>query len=232
MTAHALVVEDDPDLQNLLRSVMTNAGFEVAVSSTRAEALAAVQDREPELITLDLNLPDGDGLTLCRELRQVTDAYVIILTARSESNVVLLGLESGADDYLRKPFSTLELNARVNALLRRPRVLETAGRSSTGGVLAHGDLVMDTDRRTIEVGGSELGLTKLEYDLLAALAARPEQLVSREELMIELWGASWRDRHLVDVHVANLRRKMRPAGSRVQILTVRGLGYRLHEPAS
>lgn len=226
--ARALVVEDDDDLQNLMRSVLGAAGFEVHTAATGVEALEVAQQVDPDVITLDLNLPDTDGLILCRGIRSVTDAYVIILTARSDRAQVLAGLESGADDYMTKPFSTLELTARVKALLRRPRTLGAA--EAPVDLLSHGDLVMVTGRRTAEVNGVELALTKVEYDVLAALAERPEQLVTREQLLAQVWGDGWNDHHLVDVHVANLRRKLRSAAGAVEVVTVRGLGFRLHRP--
>lgn len=224
--ARALVVEDDDDLQNLMRTVLGAAGFEVHVAATGAEALEAAQRVDPDVITLDLNLPDTDGLILCRGIRSVTDAYIIILTARSDRAQVLAGLESGADDYMTKPFSTRELTARVKALLRRPRTLGAA--DGPADLLSHGDLVMATSQRTAELNGVELALTKVEYDVLAALAQRPEQLITREQLLARVWGDGWSDRHLVDVHIANLRRKLRAAEGEVEVVTVRGLGYRLH----
>ncbi len=226
----ALVVEDDGDLQNLMRAVLRRAGFAVHVAANGVDALAAAQAVDPDVITLDLNLPDTDGLILCRGIRSVTDAYIIILTARSDRAQVLAGLESGADDYMTKPFSTLELTARVKALLRRPRALGAT--EGPADLLSHGDLVMATSQRTAELNGVELALTKVEYNLLAALAQRPEQLVTREQLLEQVWGDGSSDRHLVDVHIANLRRKLRAAEGEVEVVTVRGLGYRLHRRVS
>ena len=226
--ARALVIEDDLDLQNLMKGVLENCGFEVATASTGAQGLEATQRLSPDIITLDLNLPDTDGLILCRGLRRVTDAYILILTARSDRSQVLVGLESGADDYMTKPFSTLELSARISALLRRPRVIDPAAVASSDDSVAHGDLLMVPSQRTTELNGVQLSLTRVEYDLLVALARQPEQLVTRQQLLEQVWGTSWSDHHLVDVHVANLRRKLRPAGGDVEVLTVRGLGYRLH----
>lgn len=223
----ALVVEDDDDLQSLMRVVLGAAGFEVHAATTGVAALDAAQAIDPDVITLDLNLPDTDGLILCRGIRSVTDAYIIILTARSDRDQLLAGLESGADDYMTKPFSTLELTARVKALLRRPRSLEPA--SARPDTLSHGDLVMATSQRTAQLNGVELALTKVEYDLLVALTERPEQLVTRQQLLDQVWGPNWTDSHLVDVHVANLRKKIRPASGDVEVVTVRGLGYRLHQ---
>lgn len=226
----ALVVEDDDDLQGLMRVVLGAAGFEVHAASSGVEALAAAQEIDPDLITLDLNLPDTDGLILCRGIRNVTDAYIIILTARSDRAQLLVGLESGADDYMTKPFSTKELTARVKALLRRPRNLGSP--PVPAAALSHGDLVMVISNRTADLAGVELTLTKVEYDVLAALAVRPEQLVTRQQLLEQVWGDRLGDSHLVDVHVANLRRKLRAVGGEVEVLTVRGLGYRLHQRSS
>lgn len=228
MISRALVVEDDQDLGNLTRSVLASNGFDVQVACNGAEGLAIAREFRPDLITLDLNLPDTDGLILCRGLRSVTDAYIIMLTARNETQQVLLGLESGADDYMTKPFSLLELSARVNAVMRRPRDMVVAGSAPAHPELAHGGLTMRPSERTIEIDGAALNLTRTEFDLLEVLARRPEQLVTRQDLLTSVWGTSWSDRHLVDVHVANLRRKLREVESAVVILTVRGLGYRLH----
>ncbi|MCX6396865.1 MAG: response regulator transcription factor [Propionibacteriales bacterium] len=226
-SATALVVEDDPDLRNLMSSVLAGAGFQVHTAATGVAALEAAGTVNPDVITLDLNLPDTDGIILCRGLRNVTDAYIIILTARSEQDQVLLGLESGADDYMTKPFSSRELTARVKALLRRPRVRELPD-DPTEDHHDHGQLVMRTSERTAHLNGTELALTRVEYDLLAALAGRPEQLITRQQLLDQVWASSWSDHHLVDVHVANLRRKLRPTRSDIEIVTVRGFGYRLH----
>lgn len=228
----ALVVEDDADLQTLLRTVLHSAGFEVRMASTASEALESTRAFDPELITLDLNLPDVDGLILCRGLRSITDAYILILTARHDLGELLVGLERGADDYMTKPFSTLELSARAHALLRRPRGVASPGAPEGSETLTYGDLVLETGSRTSRVDGVDLPLTKTEYDVLAALARRPEQLVTRQQLLEQVWGAAWSGGHLVDVHVANLRRKLRTVGGDVEVLTVRGLGYRLHRALS
>lgn len=224
----ALVIEDDEDLQKLMGSVLTNSGFDVRAVATGAEALQEARDFGPDVITLDLNLPDTEGLILCRSLRTATDAYIIILSARSDTSQVLVGLDSGADDYMTKPFSSLELSARINALLRRPRGQLSSAAAGTIGTLIHGELVIETAQRTSRVNGVDLILTKVEYDLLTALAKRPEQLVTRKQLLAEVWGTSWSDQHLVDVHIANIRRKLRPISGNVEVVTVRGLGYRLH----
>lgn len=231
MTARrALVIEDDPDLQNLLREVLSNAGFEVLTAASGVAGLEAARSFAPDVITLDLNLPDTDGLILCRGLRKASDAYILILTARHDESQILIGLDSGADDYMRKPFSSLELSARISALLRRPRTVVPVEVGTAAPVLVLGGLAIDTGRRTAALDGTDLGLTKIEFDVLAALAARPEQLLTRHQLLQQVWGVAWGDPHLVDVHVANVRAKVRSVGAGgVEILTVRGLGFRLHD---
>lgn len=222
----ALVIEDDDDLRRLMTTILSSSGFLVTAVGTGAEGLAAAESQDLDLITLDLTLPDTDGLLICRGIREVTSAYLLILTARHDEVPLLVGLAAGADDYMTKPFSKLELSARVSALMRRPRSLDPA--IATTVVLAHGDLQMDPGQRTATIAGADLPVTRVEFDLLAALATRPEQLVTRADLLGEVWGSTWSDSHLVDVHVANLRRKMRLAGGVVEVLTVRGMGYRLH----
>ncbi|HET6876836.1 MAG TPA: response regulator transcription factor [Jatrophihabitans sp.] len=231
----ALVVEDDADIRGLLSDLLRQSGFEVTSVSDGAGAVAAVKANEPDLVTLDLNLPDFDGIEVCRRLRQDTDAYIVILTARPDEIDRLMGLETGADDYLTKPFSPRELKARVAAMMRRPRrrddPTEAAAGSADDGheVLRHGDLEVDVEARAALLGDRELELTRTEFDLLTVLLRGPRRVWARDTLLRLVWGSEWAgDGHLVEVHMGNLRRKLGddPRNSRY-IRTVRGVGYRL-----
>ena len=167
-------------------------------------------------------LPGFDGVEVCRQVRQFTDAYVIMLTARDEEVDKVVGLSVGADDYLVKPFSPRELIARVRAMLRRPRAVPVSPSVTTVG-----DLVVDEESRTVTVAGAPVELTRTEFDLLATMAARPRLAFSRRQLIDAVWGADWfGDEHLVDVHVGHLRRKLGDDASEPRyVRTVRGVGY-------
>ena len=223
-----MVIEDDPDVRGLLATVLGASGFVVTESATGREGLETVRSADPDVITLDLQLPDLDGLEVCRMIRGFSDAYVIILTARADEIDRLMGLETGADDYMTKPFSPRELRARVAALMRRPRRLGQA--PEQGQVFRHGELTVDADRRTATLGDSEVALTRTEFELLLHLARPPVRVWTRPELVESVWGHTWQgNHHLVDVHVNNLRRKLAGVSEHAWILTVRGVGYRLDE---
>jgi len=224
----ALVVEDDPDIRELLSFTLAQMGFAVHRASDGRSAVEAVRELDPDLVTLDLGLPSLDGVEICRRIREFSNAYVVMVTARAEEVDRLLGLEIGADDYLTKPFSPRELKARVNAMFRRPRRAAPA-RSEAGGTLHHGALVVDVDGRQVRLGDEEVGLTRTEFDLLAELMRTPARVWSREALLVAVWGDDpVGDTHLVEVHVGNLRRKLaRAAGGARLIRTVRGVGYRM-----
>ncbi len=214
----AVVVEDDPDLQEAIAAILRRADFSVHTASTAADGLAAVVQHQPTVITVDLGLPDTDGLELCRALRVVTDAYIVVLTARPD--VVVQALGNGADDYLTKPFSAAELDARISALLRRPRTS-----ADHGDVLRVGDLEVDLGKHQVRVGDTVVPLTLTEYALLTELVARVERVIPYDDLLSSVWGSQWQgDEHLVQVHVGNLRRKLRTV-STVAIRGVRNVGY-------
>lgn len=215
--ATILVVDDELPIVELVRGYLEREGFRVSVADNGPSAVERVRDDRPDLVILDLMLPGIDGIEVCRQIRAFSDAYVLMLTARSEEVDRIVGLSIGADDYLVKPFSPRELVARVKALLRRPRIAATA-------VLK--DLVVDAPRRTVTARGSTVSLTTTEFDILALLASDPGVVISRSELLAHIWGPEFvGDDHLVDVHVANLRRKIGDGF----IDTVRGVGYRLAE---
>jgi DNA-binding response OmpR family regulator len=226
----ALVVEDAADVRLLVREVLRKSGFEVWEAANGKAALAKAEEVQPDLITLDLTLPDIDGIEVCRRLRGMTDAYVIMLTARLEETDRLVGLEVGADDYITKPFSPREFRARVAAMFRRPRAGAEpgGGRPSPSKVLNFGDLVVDTESREVHLAGRPVDLTRIEFDLLSVLVSNPHRVWERETLTRRVWRTDWvGDDHVIDVHIANLRRKLGDtARSGRWIRTVHGVGYR------
>jgi len=225
----ALVVEDDPDVRDLVVMSLEMAGLEVATASTGAAALERVRSWDPDLVTLDLTLPDADGMDVCRQLREFTDAYVVMITGRTEDLDRFGGLEVGADDYLAKPFSPQELRAKATALLRRPRLSQarTAANAAPAEVRA-GRLVVRPARQEATLDGEPLPLSGPEVEVLAVLAREPGRTWDRAELTREVWPGGYLDSdYLVDVHVAGLRRKLRRPGDRHRwIVTVGGSGYR------
>ena len=225
-----LVVDDEPPLRDLVRSYLEHEGFAVLTADNGLAAIELARQHAPLVVILDLMLPVLDGLEVCRRLRTFSDAYVIMLTARSEEIDRVIGLEVGADDYLTKPFSPRELVARVRAMLRRPR----HGSNTLPEVPSpqrFGDLLIDQIRREVTLAGQPVSLTPLEFNLLATLASYPGRVFTRDQLLEQVWGANYfGDDHVVDVHVANLRKKLGddPAAPRY-IETVRGVGYRFAE---
>jgi len=225
-----LVVEDTDEIRELVRTVLTKAGFDVRAVASGAECLDEVRKQTPDLIVLDLGLPDADGTEVCRQVRAETECYVLMLTARAEEVDLLIGLAVGADGYMAKPFSPRELVARVQAMLRRPKVIATpepAAESEAVRRLA--ELEVDEDSREVRVDGAVVDLTRTEFDLLAALASRPGRVLQRETLLREVWQTDWEGSvRLVEAHMSNLRRKLQAAGlASPEIRTVRGVGYRL-----
>ena len=222
MQEHVLVVEDAPEFQHIHRQSLSKAGYRVSVAGDGARALEIARSTEPVVIILDLVLPDVDGMELCAEFRKFTDAYIIMVTSRSDEVDKLVGLAAGADDYITKPFSNRELVARVGVLLRRPRTLgedESTARD-------FGDLVIDAAAREVTLDGETLSLTKIEFDILDALTIDPNVVRSRDSLLEHVWGPNWvGDTHVIDVHLANLRKKIDANGVK-HIKTIRGVGYR------
>jgi DNA-binding response OmpR family regulator len=213
-----LVVDDEPPILELVRGYLEREGFLVRTAEDGLAAVEQVRVDKPDVIVLDLMLPGLDGIEVCRQIRMFSDAYVLMLTARSEEIDRIVGLSVGADDYLVKPFSPRELVARVKALLRRPRAAMPSASSAS--------VVVDPARRVATVRGNAIVLTATEFDILAALARDPGVVISRDQLLDRVWGPEFiGDDHLVDVHVANLRRKIGDGF----IETVRGVGYRLTE---
>ena len=230
MTVRTLIVEDEENLVRLLRGYLEREGFEVSEARDGLAALEAAREVIPDVVVLDWMLPELDGMDVLRELRRFSDAYVIVLTARVEEVDRIVGLSTGADDYLTKPFSPGELVARIRAMLRRPRgEMRAAGEEVS---LSFGELSVDRGRREVWLKGGEVSLTAIEFDLLTALASRPGLVFTREQLLARVWGEDYfGSDHLVDVHIANLRKKIEaePANPRY-VQTVRGVGYRFRGP--
>jgi len=225
--AHILVVEDNVDLAFGLRTILEFEGHEVDVADDGPSGLDAARAARPDLVILDLMLPAKSGYDILRELRTRGERMpVLILTARSEERDVVMGFDSGADDYVTKPFSTLELLARVRALLRRARPHAT----DVDGAEGFGDVEVDVAARVVRRAGEVVELTPKEFDLLAALLGRRGAVASRNELLSEVWQYGNADvaTRTVDVHIAELRRKLESDPSNPEhILTVRKAGYRL-----
>lgn len=219
-----LVVDDEQPLAELVASYLKRDGFEVTVAADGERAVELARRLQPEVIVLDLMLPGIDGIEACRRIRGFSDAYIVMLTARAEEADKLVGLTTGADDYMAKPFSPPELVARVRAMLRRPRAGVDAGETRRFGALG-----IDPSAREVSVAGEPVELTKLEFDLLDVLSAEPRVAFSRGQLLERVWGPDWfGDDHVVDVHLANLRRKLGDdASAQRYIRTVRGVGYRI-----
>jgi DNA-binding response OmpR family regulator len=222
----ALVVDDEPSLVRAVAGYLNHEGYTVDTAGDGVGALAAARAAPPDVVVLDLMLPGIDGIEVCRQLRMFTDAYIIMLTARTEEVDKLIGLSVGADDYLTKPFSPRELVARVKAMLRRPRITPAGDSPSVRNV---GALTIDPEAREVHLEGEPVELTRTEFDLLDALSARPRMVFTRAQLVESVWGEGWiGDDHLVDVHIGHVRRKLGddPTEPRY-ILTVRGVGYRM-----
>jgi DNA-binding response OmpR family regulator len=225
MTADApriLVVDDEQTIVDLVTGYLVREGWQVETAADGVAALTAVETRAPDVVVLDVMLPGLDGLEVCRRLRTFTDAYVIMLTARTEEIDRIVGLSVGADDYLTKPFSPRELVARIKALLRRPR--SGPERAAMGGR----GLDVQLGRRRVTVDGRAIDLTNTEFELLAGLVRDPSTVVTRQQLLDRVWGADYfGDDHVIDVHVGNLRRKLGDNPDRPRwIETVRGIGFR------
>jgi DNA-binding response OmpR family regulator len=224
-----LVVDDERALAEVVGSYLRKEGFAVVMAHDGPAAVAAARTHDPELIVLDLMLPGFDGTEVCRRIRQFSDCYILMLSARDEELDKVVGLSVGADDYLVKPFSPRELVARVRAMLRRPRTSPGGPGPLAQEPLRHGPLAVDLIGRHATCDGRPLDLTRTEFDLLALLASRPRQAFSRRQLLDEVWGADWfGDEHVVDVHVGHLRRKLDDDAAAPRIIrTVRGVGYGL-----
>jgi two-component system, OmpR family, alkaline phosphatase synthesis response regulator PhoP len=229
--AHILVVDDEPPIVELVRGYLEREGWRVSTAADGHAAIAMARASAPDVVVLDLMLPGIDGVEVCRTLRTFSDAYVLMLTARSEELDKLVGLAVGADDYLTKPFSPRELVARIKVLLRRSRSgSPVAGVGSDARAPVEG-LDVDAARHEARVDGGLVELTPIEFNLLLVLARDPGVVVGRGVLLDRVWGPEFvGDDHLVDVHVGNLRKKLGDDPSQPRFIeTVRGVGYRVRE---
>jgi DNA-binding response OmpR family regulator len=227
MPARILIVEDEPAVADLIEYNLRKARFESATARDGRSALRMAASFHPDLILLDLMLPELDGLDVCRELRRTSAVPVIMLTARGEESDRVSGLELGADDYVTKPFSMRELLARIRAVLRRAP--SAAKPPAAGGELrGKAGLVLNLETRTTAIGGRPLALTQLEFDLLAAFLASPNRVFSREQLLEQVWGYAYAgDVRAVDSAVKRLRARLRERRSAEEFIeSVRGVGYR------
>jgi DNA-binding response OmpR family regulator len=230
VSTQVLIVEDEKNLATLIRKYLEREGFDVHEALDGNAALEASHTVDPDVVVLDWMLPGLDGMEVLRELRRFSDAYVILLTARTEEVDRIVGLSTGADDYLTKPFSPGELIARIRAMLRRPR--SGSRNAAEEAPLRFGDLTIDPARREVRLKEKEVPLTALQFDLLATLASRPGLVFSRRQLLERVWGDDYfGSDHVVDVHIANLRKKVEedPSDPRY-VQTVRGVGYRFRQP--
>ena len=225
-----LVVEDEDSISEPFAEALQRAGFEAVVTRTAAGALELARETEPDLVMLDLSLPDGDGRDVCRELRRRSDVPIVMLTARGTEMDRIVGLELGADDYVVKPFSAREVISRIRAVLRRsaPR----GGAGSDDRPIRIVGLELDPAARVARLGGEELELSRKEFDLLAELMRNAGRVVSREDLMSKVWDVNWfGSTKTLDVHIGWLRRKLGDdPGDPRYIETVRGVGFRFAAP--
>jgi len=227
MRQRILVVDDEPAVSDLLAYNLRKAHYEVLVAPDGGEALRLARQAAPDLILLDLMIPEVDGLDVCRELRKSSGVPIIMITARGEEIDRVVGLELGADDYVTKPFSVRELMARIKAVLRRTQS-DDQERASVTMLRGPGDLQMDLDARTVRIGEVLLNLTRLEFDLLHHLLSNAGRVLTRERLLEQVWGYDFAgDTRAVDSAVKRLRAKLRAASADADgIEAVRGIGYR------
>ena len=224
MPARILVVDDDPDILEVTGFAVEKAGFETLFASDGLAAINAQQQEDPDLIVLDIGLPEMDGLEVCREIRKISEVPILFLTARDEEIDRILGLELGADDYLTKPFSPRELVARIKAILKRS---VPAPKPSDAAVI-HGALHLDAERHQCTFNDTSVSLTGSEFRLLATLMIRPDHVLTRAQLVDALYGYNIHvsDRS-IDSHIRNIRAKLSQAGCVEGIVTVHGVGLRM-----
>jgi two-component system OmpR family response regulator len=228
--AKILVVDDDPAIRNLILRFLSQRSYQMESADNGKAALEIFSQFNPDLVILDVNLPDALGYNLCEEMQKRTDVFVLMLTSRTDTEDKATGFRKGADDYLTKPFDLQELEFRVSAILKRHR---TVTPSPTKQPLVFDFLTIDPDRREVKVNGSIVQFTALEFDLLYFLASRPGQALSRPILINEVWDYSEivGDQRVVDVHIGQIRKKIEVDSSKPSLIkTIRGYGYRFEPP--
>jgi two-component system KDP operon response regulator KdpE len=230
--ARILVIDDEPEIRRAVRLGLAGAGFPVEWAPTAAEGMDQVARWHPDVVILDLALPDKDGLQVCRELRAWSAVPIIVLSVRADDADKIAALESGADDYLTKPFSMAELVARVRVALRH--AAHAAGPADATSRFQTGELVLDFARRVVTVGGAEVHLTPTEYEVLKYLAMNAGKVITHRILLRAVWGPTYEDEvHYLRVFIGQLRHKIEPEPARPRyLLTEPGIGYRLRSPGS
>jgi len=226
--ALVLVVEDEPQMRRFIRATLTSHGYRLVEASTSAEALMLATMHNPELVLLDLGLPDGDGLDVTRRIREWSRMPIIVISARGREDDKVTTLDAGADDYLTKPFGVNELLARMRVALRHAH---SATSTNAAPVLAFGDLKIDLTRREVTMGVNQIHLTPIEYKLLVFLAQHAGKVVTHQQILKEVWGPVYANQaHYVRVHMAELRKKIEAHPARPKLLvTEPGVGYRLRD---
>lgn len=226
-----LLVEDEPQMRRFMRATLTSHGYRLLEAGSSAEALMLASTHNPELLLLDLGLPDGDGIDLTRRIREWGRMPVIVISARGREDDKVAALDAGADDYLTKPFGVNELLARMRVALRHTRA---GGTSSGAQTIEVGDLGIDLVRREVKKGGQEVHLTPIEYKLLVLLAQNAGKVLTHQHILKEVWGPAYANQpHYVRVHMAELRKKIEANPARPKLLvTEPGVGYRLRDRAA
>jgi DNA-binding response OmpR family regulator len=227
--AKILVVDDDPSIRNLIQRFLSKQDYQVESAEDGKTALAVFEQFNPDLVVLDVNLPDTLGYNLCQEMQSRTKVFVLMLTSRADEADKIRGFSQGADDYLTKPFSLGELEVRVGAILKRQRIVTTAEKQR----LVFDKLVIDPERREVTIDDQLIPLTALEFDLLSFLARHPGRVWRRAELIHEVWDYEYvGDQRVVDVHIGQIRKKIEIDLSQpILIQTVRGVGYKFEAPS-
>lgn len=224
-----LVVDDDPAIRNLIHRFLSQQGYQVESGEDGQTGLELFEQLNPDLVVLDVNLPDTTGYKLCQEMQRRTGVFVLMLTSRTDEADKMKGFAEGADDYITKPFSLVEIGARVAAILKRKRIVTHSEQQS----LTFGQLLIDPVRREVIISSQIVALTALEFDLLYCLASKPGRVWRRSELLHEVWDYEYvgADR-VVDVHIGQIRRKIEPDTAQISMIqTVRGVGYKF-EPTT